>query len=285
MKQLTSLIFLFLFTNSTFAGDLCDASCNLTITFPDGGSITAVESLTFTFGDGGLVDTVATTTAYVNGNTLMLGVGEALTFEAGSSFDLGLGGNIDYTDMAIVTTGDVVLEVVGGAGAIVIDSMSITAETISFIAPSVTVEGNLVFANDSTISGGGDITIDPAGSITLSSGVIITDPSISLVSLTAANISPVTISIGELTLLTEITIDGVLYTSDDGLVFIDSDGATGSVAFADGVFVFTPDEVLTPDEVQLSAADSGETGIALLLMIVLLVSVMRLRQDKFFSIR
>ena len=57
-------------TGSTRAGDLCDSDCQLSISFPSGGSIEAIEALTITFGDSGLVDTSGSVTAYLVGQTL-----------------------------------------------------------------------------------------------------------------------------------------------------------------------------------------------------------------------
>lgn len=101
MKSLFSLIFLFLFANSAFAANLCDTSCNLTITFPSGGSIEVTEALMFTFGTGGVLELGATgtintavqpdSTDYSAGGTLVLAAGESITFDAGGSLDLGAG--------------------------------------------------------------------------------------------------------------------------------------------------------------------------------------------------
>ena len=106
MKSILTTIFLFLFANSVFAANLCDTSCNLTITFPGGGSIEATEALAFTFGTGGVLDLGATgtintavqpsSTDFSTGGTLALAVGESITFDAGGSLDLGTGGAIDF---------------------------------------------------------------------------------------------------------------------------------------------------------------------------------------------
>ena len=84
MKRLVSTLFLFLsiisVVNSARADNICDAECALTIAFPSGGSITAVEPVIFTFGNGGLLDTVTTTTAFVNGQTHTMLTGEVLIY-------------------------------------------------------------------------------------------------------------------------------------------------------------------------------------------------------------
>ena len=153
MKSLFSLIFLFLFANSAFAANLCDNSCNLTITFPTGGSITAVEPLTFTFGDAGLVDTVATSTAYVNGNTLLMGAGEVLTFAAGGSLDLGAAGNLGYSSIAITTDGDINIQAVAGTETIYLFTITLSGTAnLSLTAVSIAAEGDVTIGVDGALS-------------------------------------------------------------------------------------------------------------------------------------
>jgi len=111
MDQLKTIIFLLLISQPIFATNLCDNSCELTITFPDGGSIEATEPLTFTFGTGGLLNlgetgTVNTTIQqssidYSTGGTLSLSTGESISFDSNGSLDLGSGGNFDYTSISI----------------------------------------------------------------------------------------------------------------------------------------------------------------------------------------
>ena len=45
MKYLTGLFSALLFSGNLFAANLCDSSCDLSITFPDGGSIEAMKLL------------------------------------------------------------------------------------------------------------------------------------------------------------------------------------------------------------------------------------------------
>ncbi len=157
MKSLFSFIFLFLFANSAFAANLCDTSCNLIITFPDGGSITVVEPLVLTFGDGGLVETGSATVPYANGSILEMGAGEVLTFGANGSFNLGSGGNMDYTSIAVETTGDVTVEAIGGAEVIFILNISATAGTI-LLNSDTTIENNFSLTGDTLVGGTGSIT-------------------------------------------------------------------------------------------------------------------------------
>lgn len=301
-KIITLLVLVFLLcTKAVFAQNLCDATCNLTITFPDGGSIAAVEPLTFKFGDGGLVDTVSTSTAYMNGNTLVLGAGESLTFDAGGSFDIGAGGNLDYTNIAIVTTGVITIEAVGGAETITLLNMSITdgslvlnsntvVETSLSVSGDVSITGNGAIVNAGTvsivsgstdigiivdssggtiISGSGSLTVSSTGSLILSNGQIVIDSTLTSIQLN--NLTSVIDISGTLTLMTEITIDGVLYKSDDGLVFKSPDGVTGSIDFVDGSFVFIPD--ITPQ----SSGSSGASGLFTLLGLPISIFAFRRR--------
>ena len=115
---------LLLVANTAAVANLCNQNCLLTATFPSGGSIEAVAALTITFGDGGLVDTVGSVTAYVAGETLTLNAGESLDFGSGGSFDIGNAGNIDFTDMAIITAGEITLSAVGGDEEVLIPAAS-----------------------------------------------------------------------------------------------------------------------------------------------------------------
>lgn len=107
------LIFVFL-ASTVHAENLCDLNCTLSISFPTGGTIEAVESLTITFGDGGLVDTAGSVTAYLDGETLILNANESLVFGSGGRFDIGTFGNFDYTNLAITTGGTITLIAEGG---------------------------------------------------------------------------------------------------------------------------------------------------------------------------
>lgn len=274
MKRLTSLIFLILFTNYVSAINLCDTSCNLTITFPDGGSITAVEPLMFIFGDDGLVDTATAVTAYVNGNTLMLGAGEVLWFDAGGSFDLGTGGNITYTNMAIVATGALSIGAVGGT--ITIQDMSITAASVVInagvinVTGSINVESDLTLAGGSSLEGSGSMILDPDSLTVIGVGSINVDTTLSIYDL---NNPGTLVNIGDVsaTPVTEITIDGVLYTRGDGLVFTAPDGTVGRIESVDGVFVFIPVETQEQASDSDSTSASGGTGSIWSLMLVLLL--------------
>ena len=79
MKYLAGLFFSLLMAHVAHAGKLCESSCDaLTISFPDGGSIEAVEALSFQFGDGGVLNDGSVTTGYSSGDLLSLAAGETL---------------------------------------------------------------------------------------------------------------------------------------------------------------------------------------------------------------
>ena len=122
MKSITTVIAVVIISllgiSVSYASNLCDDTCSITISFPTGGSIAAIEPATITFGDGGLVDTVDTVTAYLSGDTIVLNAGESLEFGSSGSFDIGDMGNIDYTNISVITDGDVSMEATSGIGQI-----------------------------------------------------------------------------------------------------------------------------------------------------------------------
>ena len=138
-----------------FAGELCDADCQLTIEFPDGGRIEAIESVSFRFGDGALINTGGAVTAYVSGETLTLNPGETLAFTSGGRFDLGDAGNVTYTNLVIATSGLIELTAVGGSETIRVEDGSrlalLDGPTLSFYR-ILEIDGELVY-DDGTGSG------------------------------------------------------------------------------------------------------------------------------------
>lgn len=137
---------LLLLANAASGANLCNQNCLLSISFPNGGSIEAVEALSITFGDGGLVDTAGSVTAYVAGETLTLNAGDSLDFGSGGSFDIGNAGNIDYTNMAITTKGEVRLTAVGGD-----ERLQIHAEGRLAFADAALISVESAFYNEGTL--------------------------------------------------------------------------------------------------------------------------------------
>lgn len=155
MKYLTGFFLSLLFTGNLFASMLCDSSCKLSITFPDGGSIEAVESITVTFGDGGFVDDGIVVTGYSAGDTLSLSVGESLVFHDEAAIELGNGGNIDYSDILIISNGVMELSAVGASEKILIYDITLLGSVSLNISSNVDVVENgsfHIFSSPVTIS-------------------------------------------------------------------------------------------------------------------------------------
>lgn len=131
---------------------LCDASCELHITFPDGGSIEAIEGLNLIFGAGGELNLGDAGTINTNpqpaemdfsaGGNLSLAVGESITFGVNGSLILGDGGNINYSNMQLNSTGDMGIKAVGGAETINIADLTLDGGLRSiFTAANIAIVG------------------------------------------------------------------------------------------------------------------------------------------------
>jgi hypothetical protein len=111
VKYLPLLFILFSLFNSVHAQNLCDASCEFSVTFPEGGGLEAIDELTLTFGTGGelILGTGGTVNTaiqpssldYSSGGTLTLSAGESITFGPDGSLDLGTGGNAGKVDHSL----------------------------------------------------------------------------------------------------------------------------------------------------------------------------------------
>lgn len=210
MQQLTLFkITLVLLLSWTFslanADNLCDASCALTITFPDGGAIIADQEMTITFGDGALIDTAATQTAYVMGNTYSLNSGESLLFGANGSFDIGDSGNVDYTELTIQTNGEMTIAAHGGSESIYIRDDQ-----------TLNIEGNLTFIfNSSLVLGGelkgeGNATLNFQSSEGTISSQLLTGTDITLSSSTNSNLTINASNINTLSSDLSLSVQGVI---------------------------------------------------------------------------
>ncbi len=163
MKYLAGLFFSILLVYNAQATTLCDASCELIITFPDDGAIVANEAVLFTFGSDGELNLAATGTVninpqpaslnYTSGGTLALAKGESITFGSNASVLLGVGGNVDYTDMTISSTGGANLKAIGNTETITIDNLTIAGGLdITFDGKNILILGNVATAPDSVIT-------------------------------------------------------------------------------------------------------------------------------------
>ncbi len=267
MRRIISLLFLLFMSNAAIAGNLCDAACNLTITFPDGGSIAAVEPLTITFGEAGYVNDGTATTGYAAGDTLILAAGESLVFMVGGDFDIGTDGNLEYTNLTINTNGVIEVIATGGSETISINNLTLNgsieapAEIISHSDTTVIEQGVLVVEDaiftvadgaSLTLSGTVDLisaTLNYSGDID-GSGTTACDSSTetSSGSLTISNGSSVTATCSTVVLSSGV-INGGVFTTGGGLIVTGNDGGTvtaGELTLIDnGSVTMAGDLVLT----------------------------------------
>lgn len=163
MKYFTVLFVSLLFSNNTFATNLCDASCEIIINFPDGGSIHAIEAMTITFGTGGSVILGATGTVNTNpqpitmdfssGGSLQLAEGDSITFDENGRLFVGSDGNINATNLLISFSGDSSFTAIGGEKTIQINDFTLVGRGhILFEATTITVNGSLIGETGSTLS-------------------------------------------------------------------------------------------------------------------------------------
>jgi len=168
MKYLTGLLLPLLFSSNLLASDLCDSSCDLSITFPDGGSIEAVKDIEIEFGTGGYITNNGVTTGYSRGDDLELDSGDSIVFSAGGKLVLGEGGNIDHSEMTISSNGVMNLAAVGGKKKVEIRDLNllgnltlnmssdftVTKHRLFYIeSGSVVALTDLVFKNDGYVYG------------------------------------------------------------------------------------------------------------------------------------
>jgi hypothetical protein len=182
MNYLSALLLSLIATTSS-AAPLCDAACKFILTFPDGGSIGAVEPLSFSFGNGGYINDGVVTTGFADGETMSLGAGESLTFTAGGSLDLGAAGNLDTTNIQLNSSGELFIKATGGTATISFGDLTISGDpVVTLDASTIIVNGNLILESGSvlnTISPGSDTS--GGCSIGSDSGVTVTSGDTTLV--------------------------------------------------------------------------------------------------------
>ena len=145
MKYLTGLLLSLLFTSNLLASDLCDSSCDLSITFPDGGSIEAIKDIEIQFGTGGYITNNGVTTGYSKGDDLEIDSGESMIFSAGSKLVLGERGNIDHSEMTITSNGVMNLAAVGGKKKVEIRDLNLLGQLTLNMSSDFTVEKRRLF--------------------------------------------------------------------------------------------------------------------------------------------
>lgn len=160
--KLRTLIFIPLIAaaGSVNATSLCDADCDLNITYPSGGSIIASEQVTITFGNGGFINDGTSTVGKAAGETEVIAAGGSLGFTAGGELDLGDGGNVDYTSITF-TGGDITLAAIGGNQRITFDDVSLEGDVTLMIDSDIEV----IETGSLTIRGG-DVAIEVGDAVT-----------------------------------------------------------------------------------------------------------------------
>lgn len=266
MKYLASLLFSLLFNHSINATILCDASCELIISFPEGGSIVADETVLLTFGTDGFINLGATgtvntnpqpvSTNYATGGMLLLGKGESITFDNDGSLVLGTGGNIEYTAITINSAGGASLTAVENIEEIFINNLTLSGGiNLTFSAKTLTVSGNLIIDVNSTLTliAESDALVpsvcsvhDATSGVTLSTGHINTADNCNTI---ANNLS---LSAGELTV---VAID-----PNANLI------TTGSITIVEDPTAVDLNEITIPQD-NSNEDGSGANGIYWLLLI------------------
>lgn len=158
MKKLFISIILLFTSNYTYAQDICDAPCFVSIDFPLGGSITATDGMEISFGLDGVFDlgeagTVNTATQpdtldYSAGGNLLLAPGESITFGNNGGLYLGEAGNINAINYNIVTTGSIaIISIQSGvtvSGTLEAQSLLIDSHIIDIDDSNLIITENLV---------------------------------------------------------------------------------------------------------------------------------------------
>jgi hypothetical protein len=279
VKSLFLILALFSLINSAFAQNLCDDSCEFTATFPEGGSLEAIDELTLTFGtggelilgEGGTVNTAIQPSSldFSSGRTLLLSAGESITFGPGGSLVLGTGGNIDALGYNLITTGDISIGATGGNQVIYINGDLSVSGALSFSSPTlelgstITAGSQLNLENSTTISGSNSIIVPESTTLTIEN--VVTEPSsgsLTLSSNSGVIISPVISS-------TPLPLNFQPLQSLDGFNGFElptSDGGNCTVASPEcisddgAIYVLTTEGSLVKKEAPSDSSTSGSSG-------------------------
>jgi len=164
MKYLIGFFSALLFSGNLFAANLCDSSCDLSITFPDGGSIEAIEPLTIKFGADGFIYNAE---GYSSENgEISLATGELMKFQAGGELVLGIDGNIDYSNVQITSNGAMNLAAVGGTKTVSIQDFTLLGGcTLSMSSDFEVVEGGLFHLFSGLVTASTDLVFTNYGSV------------------------------------------------------------------------------------------------------------------------
>ena len=165
MRFLASVFCALLFSANLSATMLCDNSCDLSISFPDGGEIQATESLTLNFGSAGALELGDTGTVntnpqpadldYSSGGTLLLNKGDSISFDVNGSIVLGEGGNIDYSAMRVNSSGQLNVKAVGGSETLVIQNLQLGTDLVVILeAAVIRIVGEFTLTSNVTFNAG-----------------------------------------------------------------------------------------------------------------------------------
>ena len=201
LKLLPYLLLLLFSSHAAYADLLCNESCEFSATFPQGGSLEAIDELTLVFGSGGeltlgtggTVNTAIQPNSldFASGGSLQLAAGESITFGPGGSMVLGSGGNMDTLNFNLTSTGNVSIEAVGGSQSIDLSGILDVTGNLTLISDVlrlnsyVTGENQLPLENSVTLSGGGSPPQLQSPNITVEITTLIIPPNLTITSGTA----------------------------------------------------------------------------------------------------
>lgn len=155
---------------------LCSPGCNVTIDFPDGGSIQAIEAMDLIFDINGVIDLGPTGTIntavqpesldFSAGGILSLATGESITFDSGGLLSLGEAGNLNTLGFTVDTSGDLIIQGQDGVSTTIFIGNISTTGNLSIIVSS---DADILVAND--VSGVCTSNATPEEGVTLSSSL------------------------------------------------------------------------------------------------------------------
>lgn len=170
------LLILSLFaSSSSLAADLCNPYCEISISFPEGGSLQALEGpVILKFDDSGLLDTGLASTAYSQGETYTINSGEQLDFSNGGQVVLGPQGNIDFTHIIVESSGEFRIKTETDATEITIADGQVLEINADF---SLIIEsGTLTLADTLNIGSGSSLVLGEGNDGSSGSGLTLSVP-------------------------------------------------------------------------------------------------------------
>jgi len=299
MKLPASVLFALLFSGNLSAVMLCDDSCELSISFPEGGELQATEALTLSFGTGGVLEPGATGTLntnpqpadtdYSNGGTLLLNQGDSISFDVNGSMLLGEGGNIDYSAMRVNSSGQLSLKAVGGSETLHIEKLELGTDLVAILeAAVIRVEGEFTLSSNVTVNAElinfGILNFSSASILNLSSGASGCNSSSANAGVVLSSGStPGLVGCTETVSIQNITGGNINFTNTD-LTAITDGGITASsttlVLEAGNVIAVTPGTLVLdePLEQKNSAGLLSLTGLWVLFLLRLVRNYLGLRE-------